>query len=691
MALPVRRIKLLLLTIGLVLIALIVPVVAMADEEPDPDRYQPGGVGTLFQGVDLKEGQDPTLYEKYSDSAWSTDWKSTGWTHLGDNTVDPVLNGITNFMLGVTRAVTHAGISFSWQMSDFDGFSLLSDEMTDMVGAVADTATGWLLPTAMGIGALIVFIKMGSGTGEALRQFGALALTAMVGLSLAVAPGAWTTTIDAIRQLGSQTAAAATANVTGELETPFAGPDPTFGNDEGVNAHRQQGDAIWRTYVATPWCIAEFGNLNTCEDFGEEVLSRSGDDRIEYIDSDEFKEALGGDKSAAWQMTTGQDGATRMAILLPTLIVAVVFCGLIIFLNGAVLLYLMLALMLLVAGVFFAMMWVIPGRPRQWGMRWIAKLFDFTFMSFIANLVIMVTMFVAMKTMGLTGSLGWAVSSMLTIIASIASVLLFKHLKEIMGVSSTGMMGAMMGGMAATHMGKRAIGGIRKRIPKPGGETAPANPIQRHHGSMQGPNAPRPAHTPSRPGAGRPQSQPAGPSRPGQKTTGGGRRNKQGPMPVPVLAGSPRLPQGPTVTDGHVPGPGDFAHGPGYQFAPPSVPNGSNANIDGAQARAREAARVGAMRQTQSANAPHPGPRATPTTAGSSSPAAPPQPAPPSANTPVKREQATPQPPARPSKPPIATPEATARQTRGEALPGLEGPDNPQPRRRDLRRRDDNR
>lgn len=710
MALRIHTInhKHILILLAVIVVALLIPASAALGDD-DPEEYEPGGVGTLFQGVDLREGQDPTLYEKYPDSAWQMDWKSKGWTNFVDNTVDPVLNGIANTLMGVTKAVTHASIAFSWQMSDFDAFSLLSDDMTDMISAVANSAIDWLMPTCLAIGAVLVLIKMNLGTGDGLRQFGALFLTAIVGVSLAMIPQAWTGGIDAIRQVGSQTTAAATQAATTEVDTPFAGPAPTFGNDEGTNSHRIQGDAIWRTYVATPWCIAEFGNLNTCQDFGEEVLSRSGEDRTDYLDDAEFKDAVGGDDSAAWQMATGQDGATRMAIMLPALLVAVIFCGLVIFLNAAVLLYLMLALMLLVVGVFFAMMWVIPGKPRQWGMQWAEKLFGFTFMSFIANLILMVTMLVAMTTMGLTGSYGWGVAAMLTIVGSVASLLLFRHLKEIMGVGATGVMGAMATGAATGMMAGRAWRGVKsaaRRIPRPdtsNGVREHTPLVQKRTDTAQSPSAPRPTGQPSAHGRTQRAAQ-TGSHKPNANNS----KRRRTPAPtiagrnhgtVMVATGSPRLPQGPTATGGQAPGPGHFAHGPGYQPVPGTVPNGSNANIDGAQALVRETSRVAAMRGTPSANAPQPGPRIKPGQGHASQHSNGPE----SSPAPTKPQPGQPQPapdrtrpsqpePRRPRPPAQGEQSKPAASQGSQALPGLEGPDQPQdrPRRRRSMRKDNN-
>ncbi|RTE49067.1 hypothetical protein [Actinobaculum sp. 352] len=671
MALPVRRLGRRSALAGLLLIlgAVLLPTSSALADDPDGDPavYQPDGVGSLFSVPDMRQGQDPTLFEAYPDGAWVTDWKSTGWTHVVDNTVDPVLNGITNVLLGGTKAVTRAAIAFSYQMAHFDMFGMLSSDITEMVRAVATTAIDWLLPTCLAIGAVLVLAKLGVGTGDALRQFGALVLAGVIGMSLAVVPELWTGTMTAIRQAGAETTAKAAEAAVTDLDSPFTGPTPTYGSDETVNAQRRQADAIWRTYVAMPWCIAEFGSLRTCQDYGEEVLSRSGDDRVDFIDGKDFKDAMGGDKSDAWQMTTGQDGATRLAIMLPALLVACLFCGLVIFLNATVLLYSMLALMLLVVGVFFALLWVIPGRPRQWGMTWAEKLFSFVFMSFVANLILMVTMLVAMTTMRLTGDYGWGVSALLTIIASIASLLLVRHLREILGVGSTGLLSMLGTGAAMSMLGRR----IRPRRPgrhatRPDTGSEASADSTASSGTTTG-GAPRPHRVIDRPQPHRP----AGPTRPGRRRRTGTRDTE----PVPAVVASPRLTAGPATA---TPVTSETAAAPRrIPQTPPGTTTDNEPTVPGVDGR-----------PAAGANAPQPGPpapapRELPArrqpTAEAGEPATRSAQSAPSANRPEPAAM-RPQPAATPPAQPANTSTVAASAPRRE-LPGMTGGD-PQPAER---------
>ena len=54
------------------LTAVLLPSSAVADESDDPGHYDPSG--QLFESPDLRNGHEPTLYEKYSDSGWNYDY-----------------------------------------------------------------------------------------------------------------------------------------------------------------------------------------------------------------------------------------------------------------------------------------------------------------------------------------------------------------------------------------------------------------------------------------------------------------------------------------------------------------------------------------------------------------------------------------------------------------------------------------
>ena len=60
---------------------------ARADDLQSGDQsqsgdYTPVGIGELFQAPDATQGQDPTLYEKYPDGAYSFDYEDLGTLHV---------------------------------------------------------------------------------------------------------------------------------------------------------------------------------------------------------------------------------------------------------------------------------------------------------------------------------------------------------------------------------------------------------------------------------------------------------------------------------------------------------------------------------------------------------------------------------------------------------------------------------
>jgi hypothetical protein len=136
---------------------------------------------------------------------------------------------------------------------------------------------------------------------------------------------------------------------------------------------RKSSDAMWRGYVATPWCLAEFGSFEVCKKYGPELLKQgpSKDDRKKWLQDNVTDESVGGD-SVKWRQ--GHSPVQRIMVVLPALIVIVIFAVLVLSLAFASIASLLGALMLLVAGVFFACLWVIPGRPREWGVRWFDQL-----------------------------------------------------------------------------------------------------------------------------------------------------------------------------------------------------------------------------------------------------------------------------------------------------------------------------
>lgn len=479
MEISVRPMKKALTIITLIVAAMFVSSSASAD----PADYQPDGMGQLFQTPDMQQGQQPTLFEKYPGFSYRTDWNSTGWTSVRGNSVGPVLNAVVNVGLGATQGIVRTAIAFSYHMSDFTLFQDISNGISQMIGAATNSVYQDLFLTFLVVGAVVVFylaaIRHNSG---AIGQMFTFVWAGVAATSLAMAPGLWTGTVVNLADAGGSINSAAVQAAVSDLDVPIQGPTPTFGTDEGDNAQRRMADAIWRTYVVYPWCMTEFGSLNACKDYGEKILAMDTDERIDYIDSDEFKDAMGGADSDAWQMVTGQMGAERLSLVLPAILSAFIFCAFIIVLNAMIAVFLLLAFILIGAGFFFLPCLMIPGITRQWGKEWFRRTLLFALMPFVGSLVVSLTMFVSLGVLSMSSDMGWSIMTVMNFLGAIAGVLALKHIREIMQVPGTGSQGMLGSIMATAMIGKKFL----PRLPRRGGArrgSTPSGPRESGSGS----------------------------------------------------------------------------------------------------------------------------------------------------------------------------------------------------------------
>ncbi|MET9419078.1 hypothetical protein ABZY03_33900, partial [Streptomyces klenkii] len=101
--------------------------------------------------------------------------------------------------------------------------------------------------------------------------------------------------------------------------------------------------------------------------------------------------------------------------------------------------------------------WVIPGRPRQWGIRWFDQLVGFTLQSCIATLVLGCTLIVNTTVTSLIPTIGWLPSAGLSIAAALVALRFRRLLDSIVGISGgMGAGGAIMGLLAAKGASKAA-------------------------------------------------------------------------------------------------------------------------------------------------------------------------------------------------------------------------------------------
>ncbi|HYU04100.1 MAG TPA: hypothetical protein VEL02_09685, partial [Jatrophihabitantaceae bacterium] len=190
------------------------------------------------------------------------------------------------------------------------------------------------------------------------------------------------------------------------------------------------------------------------------------------------------------QWTKGKNPFGRIGVLTLAAIAATIFAFLNVALAFTALMAFVGCLLLLVVGVFFACMWIIPGRPRQWGLNWFEALIGLVIQSVMAMLIFGTSLALVTAVFGLTGTLGWLPVSGLAIVVLLAGFRLRRLLEGLTTMMRPGMASVVMGSMArrgAMSFVSRLVGGLRSRAAAPeprdrrtATRTSPdATPIQR--------------------------------------------------------------------------------------------------------------------------------------------------------------------------------------------------------------------
>ncbi|MEV6668676.1 hypothetical protein [Streptomyces sp. NPDC051162] len=466
------------------LTTLMVTAGAAAADDKKYDKYKPAGIGDLLRTPSIGQGGGHTLYEQFGAALYyrldsELGWKDIGWS---------MLNGMAELFMGLTVFVTQSAVvAVQWTM-DLTKVQDIHDAIIKSISGAAGTVSATLLPSALAVGAMVAWANHRKASGSGLSQLGWVAASGILAVSLISTPQVWVDGIDSVREVGASIAAEATsAGMDRDVKEPFEvkgdanlgqteddGKPKTDPNEQKKAEEskknklvRKSSDAIWRSYVVTPWCIAEFGNLNTCKQYGEETLRRTDkkpddddfdDARKEYLSKD-LSDSDVGVPAMKWRQ--GKN-AGRVTVAIAAFICAVLFAVLAIALAFASLASLIGALMLLLAGVVFACLWVIPGRPRQWGMRWFDALLGFAMQSFVSTMVLGVVLVLNTVSITMLGTYGYFASAGVSITSAIVAFKFRSVMESIVGVSGSLTPGGSALGMAmgrgASRMAGRATG-----------------------------------------------------------------------------------------------------------------------------------------------------------------------------------------------------------------------------------------
>ncbi|MGC5401904.1 hypothetical protein ACPXCP_39960 [Streptomyces sp. DT20] len=419
--------------------------VGIGDLMPSPSKKAPAGQGTLF--------------ETYSNqSLWMLDSDYGVF-----DAIDPILEAFADICMILVSTIGMALVVCVQWVFQLTSLPEIESAITDSLEGSAGVLSATILPSAMVIGMLVAFAQTGNGgNGAGISQIVWVMVSGVVSISLLSTPQVWVSGVDTVRTLGaSVTMEAASAGVGGSTDFPFKmDHEPKFTGNGRDNMLRISADSIWRSQVATPWCIAEFGSLEVCEKFGKGLLDQGGDKdkRKEWLQKNVTAEAVGND-STSWRQ--GHNPLMRLAVTAVALLSSVILAFLLLRLAFASLSSLIGALLLLLCGAFFAALWVIPGRPRKWGNGWFDQLLSRCLDSVISTLVLGAILAVQTACAEMFTVYGWLPTTGLNIAAAAVAMKFRGVVGQIFGVSAGSSSASALGGVLAYRALSRATGRAR--------------------------------------------------------------------------------------------------------------------------------------------------------------------------------------------------------------------------------------
>lgn len=539
------------------------------------DAINPTGTGSFFILPDLGGDGASLFWETYFSSGHYGIYSEAGIAEP----VEKVLNVIANIlMFGIQVITATLAILTSWlfSMTTIDG---MGDAVANITGASATSALEWIFPSALALGGVIAYGSRG-GSGEgALNNVLWLIVAGSLMIGLSAAPKDLINGVESVRTAGTEVVGTMGQGITVNGETPINHPNPDDDELDGSPSDittRKSIDAVWRTIVVTPWCLAELGSLEACQQYGNEIVTKTGDDREDAIK--EVASAQKGSGTETW--IKGKDtgyAAQRVMITLVGLIAAAVFC---IFLLVAALTALFSTIMfylLLIIGPFFVALWCIQGAPRRWGNGWLRELSVQLLMSVIALLLFTALLALLGALFAATAATGWMMTVIFAIVAIIAAVQLRGRLEQIFGTagsSGSGLGKYMVARQAMRMIGKMPLPGLPK-LPRGGSGSSSTSSSTTSSGSGSRSTSTALVRTPQRArsrdvGPARSTGGPRGPVDLGYvNTTPKSRPQLEGRRQLPASGGRPQMGPGPSAPQPSPSRPGPAPRtGPGRQVAP---------------------------------------------------------------------------------------------------------------------------
>jgi len=342
-----------------------------ADSASPPTPAAQGIDGLVPPPPNIQQGNQPTLAERYPTTAYTPFTVSVGGS-LRDALTNPVQSsanvmftvwaGTEMEVLLIVAVLTSRLLEWTFSV---DVIGAAGGPLTQVVQTLADQVYRPLLETALVLGGLwLVWHLLIRRRTMYSFQGVAWALVAMI------AAGVYFAAPVGIMSAANNFSAAASREMlsaigTGDPKMAGRSSDPSFSQGDGSDAElRIFVDRYWRTYVFKPWSVAAFGDVNTGQRYGEELLAKWAGQPNNF-DAD-FKNA----PQSAQDWYGGSRGGDRFAIVAVALVVAVMASILFLLIAGAVVVAQFGLLILLMVAPLFLLVGVHPGTGRRLLVRW---------------------------------------------------------------------------------------------------------------------------------------------------------------------------------------------------------------------------------------------------------------------------------------------------------------------------------
>ena len=422
----------------------------------------------LINGPDLGTAGGQTVFEQYGPDRFSLYLGLSDSNHGAPYVTESmwnILRAIESALMYLIGALARGAITSMQSMLNLQLYSDNSAQIDATVRALAAQVFWPLFGATMAIGALSAYGRMKrEGGGSLFTDASWLVAASIFAGAFALAPSKVMLDLDNARTAIAD--AAMTGYAANGTQGPSAAGFPTANlPHDQAGASRQLADAMWNVYVVTPWCYVNFDSMTICKDVGHDYIT--GDARWNGL-VDWMGGKNGGnsdDKDGAYcppelnehcdwirGQSFGRLGATLFVVLV-TIPLVVMLLVLVLYGIMAIVGFLLLILI----GVFFVLGWMIPGRPRQMGVRWFEEVLGALIQSVVVTAVLGSVMVLDAILNAKIPSYGFFMVGLLNLATFVVGFRMRGRLENITGLGAGGSASPFSG-----YMAMRALGGIGK-------------------------------------------------------------------------------------------------------------------------------------------------------------------------------------------------------------------------------------